>query len=175
VSIAVYPGTFDPVHWGHVDIATRAAAIFDHLIVAVYARPAKNLLFSVDERVAMMQEALRDLPNVTVEHYDGLTVDYVQRRGAQVIVRGLRIISDFELEYQMALTNKKLASGVETVCLMTSLQYAFVSSSIVKEVAMLGGCVDEMVPPHVREALAAKFRALGHNAERKVQIISLRD
>ncbi|MDY7039611.1 MAG: pantetheine-phosphate adenylyltransferase [Chloroflexota bacterium] len=175
MTTAVYPGTFDPVHYGHMDIATRAAKIFDHLIVAVYARPLKNLLFSADERLSLMTEAMTDLPNVTVESYDGLTVEYVRKKNANVMVRGLRVTFDFELEYQMALTNKKLAPDVETVCLFTRLEHAFLSSSIVKEVALVGGCVDEMVAPHVRTALKNKLAQLGKAGSDRVNIVSLRD
>jgi len=175
VTIAVYPGTFDPVHYGHVDIATRAATIFEHLIVAVYSRPLKNLLFTTEERLALMREALKDLPNIEVDSYGGLTVEYVRRKGASVIVRGLRVTYDFELEYQMALANRKLAPEIETICLMTSLEHAFLSSSNVKEIVMHGGCVDEMVPPHVAVALRKKARALGDDLNSKVQLISLRD
>ncbi len=175
MSIAVYPGTFDPVHYGHLDIAKRAATIFDRVIVAVYDRPLKNLLFSTEERLAMMKEALDDIANVEVDTYGGLTVEYLRTRGAQVIVRGLRITYDFELEYQMALTNKKLANEIETVCLMTSLEHAFLSSSIVKEVAIAGGCVDAMVPPKVATALTAKLQALGADGQSKVPLVSLRD
>jgi pantetheine-phosphate adenylyltransferase len=175
MTTAVYPGTFDPVHYGHMDVATRAAKIFDHLIIAVYARPLKNLLFSSNERLALMREAVADLPNVTVESYDGLTVEYVRQKGAQAIVRGLRVTLDFELEYQMALTNKKLDPGIETICLFTRLEHAFLSSSIVKEVAMVGGCVEEMVAPHVQAALKAKLTQLGKASSDRVKIISLRD
>ena len=170
---AVYPGTFDPVTNGHVDIATRAAALFDHLIVAVYARPLKGLLFSTSERLEMMQEALRDLPNVSVESYDCLTVDYVHQKGARFIVRGLRVISDFELEFQMALTNRNLAPEIDTVCLMTSQENLFLSASIVKEIAMLGGCIDGMVPPHVASALKRKLEELDKRGEGEIRIISL--
>jgi len=173
MTIAVYPGTFDPVHFGHLDIAKRAATIFEHVIIAVYDRPLKNLLFSTEERLAMMQETLGDMSNVEVDTYGGVTVEYLRNRGAQVIVRGLRVTYDFELEYQMALTNKKLAN--ETVCLMTSLEHAFLSSSIVKEVAIAGGCVDEMVPPMVAKALVAKLQALGADGLSKVPLVSLRD
>ena len=175
MTTAVYPGTFDPVHYGHIDIATRAATIFDHLIVAVYARPLKNLLFNSEEHIALMREAVADLPNVTVEGYDGLTVDYVRQKGAQVMVRGLRVTFDFELEYQMALTNKKLAPDVETICLFTRLEHAFLSSSIVKEVALVGGCVDAMVAPHVQTALQVKLSRLGKASNDRVNIVSLRD
>jgi pantetheine-phosphate adenylyltransferase len=175
MNVAVYPGTFDPVHYGHLDIASRAATIFDHLIVAVYDRPFKNLLFSVEERLYMMQKALQDISNIAIESYSGLTVEYVRQKKSRVIVRGLRIAYDFELEYQMALTNKKLAPEVESICLMTSLEHAFLSSSIVKEVAMVGGCVEKMVPPHVVVALKRKFEKLGEDGGGKVQLISLRD
>jgi len=162
VTIAVYPGTFDPVHYGHIDIATRAAAIFDQLIVAIYGHgyPLKDFWFSAEERVAMMKEALRDLPNVQVESYDGLTVEYVRSKGAKVIVRGLRVTYDFESEYQRALTNKKLAPEIETISFMTSLEYAFLSSSMVKEIIATGGCVRGMVPPHVEAALREWVRGM---------------
>ena len=164
MTIALYPGTFDPVHFGHIDIIQRAAALFDVLIVGIYDRPTKDLLFSTDERVSMMRNALRDLSNVRVEHYSGLTVEYAIRNGASVVIRGLRMFFDFELEYQMALTNRKMAPQVDTLCLMTSLDYAFVSSSIVKEISMAGGHVDQMAPKHVAEALASKLAGLGDKA-----------
>lgn len=151
--IAVYPGTFDPVHLGHVDIASRAATIFERLIVAVYDRPMKNVLFSTPKRVEMISRALAHLPNVVVCSYSGLTVDLVRSVGAQVIVRGLRVIKDFELEYQMALANRRLAPDIDTICLMTSLEYAFLSSTIVREIALVGGNVSDLVPPHVCEEL----------------------
>jgi pantetheine-phosphate adenylyltransferase len=146
------------VHNGHVDIAARAASLFDRLVVAIYDTPSKRLLFSTDERVAMMRQALASLPNVQVASYHGLTVDFARQVGAKAIIRGLRVVSDFELEYQMSLTNRKLAPDIDMVCLMTSLQYAFVSSTIVKEVAALGGCIDQFVPAHVARALAERFR-----------------
>jgi pantetheine-phosphate adenylyltransferase len=173
--VAVYPGTFDPVHYGHIDIAKRAATIFDRVIVAVYNRPLKNLVFSTEERTAMMKEALQGISNIEVDTYGGVTVQYLRSRGAQVIVRGLRVTYDFELEYQMALTNKKLAHEIETVCLVTSLEHAFLSSSIVKEVAIAGGCVDAMVPPKVAKALSAKLKELGAEGLGKVPLVSLRD
>ncbi len=172
--VAIYPGTFDPIHLGHVDIATRAASIFDQLVVAVYDRPAKNLLFTVEERVTLAQHALTDLPNVRVAPYGGLTVEFARQVGAQAIVRGLRVISDFELEYQMALTNRQLAPEIEFVCLMTRQSHAFLSASIVKEIALLQGDVSEMVPRHVAKALETKRREREKNQE-PVPVISLRD
>lgn len=145
------------MHNGHVDIAARAASLFDRLVVAIYDTPSKRLLFSTAERVDMMRQALKSLPNAQVASYRGLTVDFARQVGAKVIVRGLRVISDFELEYQMSLTNHKLAPEIDMVCLMTSLEYAFVSSTIVKEVAVLGGCVEQFVPAHVARVLADRF------------------
>ncbi len=171
MTIAVYPGTFDPIHNGHIDIATRAAKLFDKLIVAVYERPGKHILFSVEERVDMARKAFEGNPRITVESYNTLTVEFARSRGASVIVRGLRVISDFELEFQMALINKKLAPEIEFLCLMTSQEYAFLSSSIVKEIAALGGCLDSMVPPHVKEALLRKVKEI----KTGVPLISLRD
>jgi len=175
MNTAIYPGSFDPVTNGHVDIATRGAALFDHLIVAVYDRPLKNLLFSTAERIEMAREAVKGLANVTVESYNGLTVSFARSVGATTIVRGLRVLSDYELEFQMALTNRKLAPDIETICLITRQEYTFLSSSVIKEIAMVGGCVEQMVPPHVAAALQDKFRHLGSEAGSKVQIVSLRD
>ena len=172
--IAIYPGTFDPIHLGHVDIATRAATIFDELVVAIYDRPAKSLMFTVEERVGLARQALADLPNVRVTSYGGLTAEFACQVGAQAIVRGLRVISDFELEYQMALTNRQLAPEVDSVCLMTRQAHAFLSSSIVKEVALLEGDVSKMAPPHVAAALEAKRREREKNHE-PVPLVSLRD
>ena len=174
IETALYPGTFDPIHLGHVDIATRASNIFKNLVVAVYDRPAKNLMFTVEERVALARTALKGLPNVRVEPYGGLTVEFAGEVGAQAIVRGLRVISDFELEYQMALTNRQLSPEIEFVCLMTRQAHAFLSSSIVKEVALLSGDVDGMVPPHVARALEETRLRRDKNHE-PVPVISLRD
>jgi pantetheine-phosphate adenylyltransferase len=170
----IYPGTFDPIHFGHMDIATRAANIFDELVVAIYDRPAKSVMFTIEERVELARQALKDLPNVRVAPYGVLTVEFARLVGAQAIVRGLRATWDFELEYQMALTNQQLAPEVEFVCLMTRQDYAFLSSSIVKEVALLSGDVGGMVPPHVAAALEAKRREREENSE-PVPLVSLRD
>ncbi|MHB0859641.1 MAG: pantetheine-phosphate adenylyltransferase [Anaerolineae bacterium] len=157
MTVAVYPGSFDPVHYGHIDIAKRAAALFDHLIVAVFDRPQKNVLFTVEERLGMWREALKDVPNAEARAYGILTVDFVRQMNASVIVRGLRVISDFEVEIQMAFITRKLAPDIDMVCLMTSLEYAFISSSIVKEVARAGGPVNEFVPPQVERALRTRL------------------
>jgi pantetheine-phosphate adenylyltransferase len=153
VITAVYPGSFDPVTNGHLDITARAARVFDRVIVAVYERPAKNILFLPEKRVAMIQRATKDLPNVAVDQYGILTVEYARSVGAQVIIRGLRALTDFELELQMAHINNRLAPDIEVVCLMASQHYSFLSSSIVKEIAALGANVNNLVPPHVAQAL----------------------
>ncbi len=158
--IAVYPGSFDPLTIGHLDIARRSAHIFDTLIVAVYAFPAKNLLFSVDERLALWQKVITDeaLTNVRVEKFTGLVVDFVRTIGGNAIVKGLRSPNDFEAEFQQGLMNRKLAPEIETVCLLTNLEHLFVSSSLLKEVARLGGNVTDMLPAAVLEALQEKHR-----------------
>jgi len=157
--IAVYPGSFDPPTNGHLDIARRAARLFDTLIVAVNATPTKNLLFSVDEQVHLWREVLaaETLTNVRVECYTGFPVEYVRSVGGQVIIKGLRSPSDFEAEFQQGLMNSELAPGVETVCLLTSLPDLFVSSSLLKEVVRLGGEVTDLLPPLVMRALQEKF------------------
>ena len=172
--VAIYPGSFDPVHWGHIDIAKRAAVLFDRLIVAVYNRPNKKLLFSAAERVALAREALCEVANIEVCPYGGLTTEFAKSKDAQVLVRGLRVISDFELEYQMALTNNQLEPGMETICLMTRQEYAFLTGSIIKEIFMLGGDVSSLVPPHVQQALACK-RAEASCTDESIQLVSLRD
>lgn len=158
MTIAIYPGTFDPVTKGHLDIAVRASKLFDRLIVGVYDIPDKRLLFSTDERVQMWQDALNEAGSkVSVEKYSGLTVDYAQRMGVQVIVRGLRAATDFMYEFDMALMNRKMAPGVEEVYLITDIAYLFVSSSRIKEVWQLGTEVDDLVPASVAAALREKF------------------
>ena len=143
---------------GHVDIAERAAALFERLIVAVYDDPPKALLFTVEERVGLMTKALAHVPNIRVENYSGLTVEFARKNKASAMVRGLRMISDFEREFEMALMNQKLAPEIELVCLMTRLEFEFVSSSLLKEAARLGGCIDGLVPEHVIDALKDKYR-----------------
>jgi pantetheine-phosphate adenylyltransferase len=157
--IAVYPGSFDPLTNGHLDIAQRAARLFDTLIVAVYAFPDKNLLFTVDERVALWQEviAAEGMTNVRVDNYSILTVKYVQSVGGQAIIKGLRSPNDFEAEFRQGLMNRKIAPGIETVCLLTDLEQLFVSSSLLKEVARLGGNVSDMLPAAASRALQRKL------------------
>lgn len=155
--IALYPGSFDPVTNGHIDIAIRAARIFDHLVVGVFELPEKQLLFTAEERVALLKKALAHLPNVSICCYSILTVQFAREIGAKVIVRGLRMGSDFEREFDMALMNKKLASEIDTFCLMSSVENQFISSSLLKEVAQWGGCLDNFVPEHVTVALREKF------------------
>ncbi|CAG0934060.1 pantetheine-phosphate adenylyltransferase [Thermoflexales bacterium] len=173
---AIYPASFDPIHYGHIDIAKRAASIFDRVTVAVYDRPLKNLLFNIDERMLLVEQALRDVPNIEIARYGGLTVEYARQVGAQVIVRGLRVVSDFELEWHMALTNKQLAPDIEVVCLMTSQAYAFLSSSTLREVGLLGGDVSSMAPTFVVEALQHKAVERAKDPiNQPVPITSLRD
>jgi pantetheine-phosphate adenylyltransferase len=158
--IAIYPGSFDPIHNGHVDIARRAASLFDELIVAVYDRPAKSLVFSPEERIALARSSIGESVDgcrIIVEGYSGLTVQYARSRGARAIVRGLRAVTDFEYEYQMTTMNRHLEPEVETVFLMTSLRYAYLSSTLLKEVAAGGADIQELVPAAVAEALARRF------------------
>ncbi len=150
---AIYPASFDPITLGHVDVATRAAAIFDQLILAVYDRPLKTLLFPTAQRVELARQAVAHLPNVQVDTYAELTVQFARKRGASVIVRGLRTPSDFEREYSMAQLNRGFNSEVDVVCLMASQHFSYVSSSAVKEIAALGGSVGGLVPEHVEQAL----------------------
>jgi pantetheine-phosphate adenylyltransferase len=153
---AVYPGTFDPVTNGHLDVIERAAKIFDELIVAVTTNPAKTPWFTLEERVEMLKECCSHLPNVTVEAFEGLLVNFVRQKGAKVIIKGLRAVTDFDYEFQMAAINRKLAPEIETLFLMTSLPYAYLSSSAVKEVASLNGCLKDLVPDNVAERLRKK-------------------
>ncbi|MBE2196448.1 MAG: pantetheine-phosphate adenylyltransferase [Anaerolinea sp.] len=172
---AVYPGSFDPAHYGHIDIVTRAARAFDEVYVAVYDRPAKKLLFDFKERVLMLEMALKDLPNVKVASYGGLTVDYAKKIEAFAIIRGLRVFSDFELEFRMALANRRLAPEIEVVTFIADERHLHISSSTVREIASLGGDVSSMCPPFVVEALAAKFHEHKQSGEERDYVISLGD
>lgn len=156
-NFAIYPGTFDPITVGHLDVVRRAARLFDHLIVAVAEATRKKTWFSAEERFRLVQQSTRGLKNVSVELFRGLLVDYVRSRGGHTIVRGLRAFSDFEYEFQMALMNRKLAPDIETVFLMTSEAHSYISSTLVREVAELGGETASLVPPPVRRALAKKL------------------
>jgi len=171
---ALFPGTFDPIHFGHIDIAERASKLFTEIIVAVYDKPLKNLLLSPEERLFLTKETLKHIPNITVVGYSGLTVAYAQKINAQVIVRGLRVFSDFEHEFRMALANHHLAPEIEVVALITSDRHTFLSSTTVREVASLGGNITMMVPPIVLEALNKRFFELGEN-QSIVPLTYLRD
>ncbi len=157
MKLAIYPGTFDPVTNGHLDIVERAAQLFDAVTIAVTTNPAKNPLFTVAERIAMFREATRHLPRIEVESFSGLLVEYAAARGASVMIRGLRAISDFEYEFQMALINRKISHGLDTVFLMASEKYTYLNSTIVKEVARLGGDVSCFVPASVNERIRQKL------------------
>ena len=154
---AVTPGTFDPITYGHLDVITRAAQLVDEVVVAVAASPGKGPLFNLEERTSLAQRAVEHLPNVRVEPFEGLLVDFARNQGAQVIVKGLRAITDFEYEFQMAALNYQLANELETVFIMSPPQYMYLSSSIVRELARLNSPVDQFVPAHVAEALIRKF------------------
>ena len=170
--IAIYPGSFDPLTNGHVDIIERGARIFDSIIVAILANVEKTPLFSESERVAIIRDVFKDKPNVQVETFDGLLVDYAQRKKANVLVRGLRAVSDFEYEFQMALMNRHLAPGLETVFMMPAEQYTYISSRLIKEVFTLGGEITGLVPPIVEEQLRAKQAAEGRQAEGEMNFAS---
>ena len=172
---AFYPGSFDPIHFGHIDIAIRAARIFDEVIVGVYDMPKKRLLFDVDERVAMVEQAFRETKNISVAKFSGFTVDYARQVDALVVVRGLRVFSDFELEFRMGLANKKLAPEIETVSIMTDDRHVYISSSTVREISELGGDVSSMVPPFIAEALAQRFAELKANHNSPGYLYSIRD
>ncbi len=147
--IAIYPGSFDPITLGHLDIIQRSSRLFEQVIVAVLRNPQKIPLFTVEQRLEQIRQATKHLPNVEVDSFDGLTVEYAQMQQAQVLLRGLRAVSDFEIELQMAHTNKTLSTQIETVFLATSNEYSFLSSSVVKEIARFGGSVNHLVPPHI--------------------------
>ena len=154
---AIYPGSFDPVTFGHLDMIKRSAAIMDELIVGVLNNSAKNSLFSVDERVSMLEELTKDIPNVTVDSFDGLLVDYMKKSGATIIVRGLRAVTDFEYELQIAQTNHVEYPEAETIFLTTNLKYSYLSSSIVREFAAYGGDISNFVPPQFIDRIYEKY------------------
>jgi len=157
--VAVYPGSFDPITFGHLDIIERGLEVFDTLVIAVARNSGKNELFSIEERIDLIREAVADNPRVRVDTFAGLLIDYVVAQGARVILRGLRAVSDFEYEFQIAQMNHNLRPSIETLFMMTSVPYGYLSSSIVKEVASLHGPIDTLVPPCVKQALETKFAA----------------
>ncbi|MGB4632169.1 MAG: pantetheine-phosphate adenylyltransferase [Tepidanaerobacteraceae bacterium] len=160
MDIGIYPGSFDPITNGHLDIITRSEKLFDKLIVAVLSNPRKTALFTVDERIEMIRESVKDIDNIEIDSFSGLLIDFARLKKAKVIVKGLRAVSDFEYELQMALMNNKLDSEIETIFIMTSSKYSFLSSSIIKEVSSFGGCVRGLVPPIVEKRLKQKYHNL---------------
>ena len=157
---AIYPGSFDPITNGHLDIVKRGLGIFDRIIVAVLHNPAKKSLFSVAERIEMIEQSLADLPGASADSFDGLLIDYAAQKKAAAVLRGLRAVSDFDYEFQLALMNRRLNRDVQTIFLMTGLRWIFTSSSIIKEAAAFGGDVSGMVPPIVEEQLKKKMAAI---------------
>lgn len=172
---AVFPATFDPIHNGHIDIVHRAVELFDEVIVAVYEMPQKAILFSTEDRVKLVRQAFANRKKIKITTYNSLTVDYCREIKAQVIVRGLRVFSDFEYEFRMALANRQLAPDVETVALITSKEHSFLSSTTVREVASLGGDVSSMVPEFVKEALGRRFTEMREKGESGYVATPLRD
>lgn len=175
ISCALYPGSFNPVHFGHLDIARRALRLFDRVIVAVYTHPGKPILFSADERVELIRRSLADEPRIVVASYSQLTVDYARQVGAQAIVRGLRVFSDFELEFRMALANWRLAPEIEIVNLISAEEHLHISSSTIREVASLGGDVSSMTPSYVVEALKRRFAELKAQGSTTSFMTSIKD
>lgn len=171
---AVYPGTFDPIHLGHIAIARRAARLFDEVVVAVYDRPMKSLVFSPEERITLAESSFTGEENITVMGFNSLLVEFCREIGAPVVVRGLRVFSDFEYEFRMALANHRLAPEIEVVALITNEEHTFLSGSTVREIASLRGDVSSMVPPHVEKALKKRFRELGEG-QQIVPATSMRD
>lgn len=172
---ALYPGSFNPVHFGHLDIARRALRVFDEVVVAIYVHPGKPDLFSVEERSALIREALVDEPRIRVASYNKLTVDYAKEVGAFAIVRGLRVFSDFELEFRMALANRRLAPEIEIVNFIAAEEHLHISSSTIREIASLGGDVSSMTPPHVITALDRRFAELKARGSNSSFMVSLED
>jgi pantetheine-phosphate adenylyltransferase len=160
---ALFPGTFDPIHYGHIDIALRATRLFDELVLAVYDKPLKSLLFTPEERISLVRQAFENQPKIRVVGYSGLTIEFARQIEARVVVRGLRVFSDFEFEFRMALANRRLAPDIDSIALITSEEHTFLSSSTVREIAVLGGDVSSMVPPHVNTALSEKIKVMGEH------------
>ncbi|NLO83458.1 MAG: pantetheine-phosphate adenylyltransferase [Clostridiales bacterium] len=165
MKIAVYPGSFDPITNGHMDIIKRASRIFDKLIVAVVRNPNKVSMFTVNERMDLIRKAVAGLPNVEIDHFEGLLVDFMRSKNARVIIKGLRAISDFEYEFQMALMNRKLDPNIETLFMMTNYKYSYLSSSVVKEIGRLGGCIGDLVPDEVVLDIQKKLRSLSSGGQ----------
>lgn len=172
---AFFPGTFDPIHYGHIDIALRASRLFDELVIAVFDRPLKNLLFSPDERLALVRQTFDDVPKIRVIGYRGLTVDACRANEAQVIVRGLRVFSDFEYEFRMALANHRLGPDIEVIALITNEEHTFLSSTTVREIASLNGDISSMVPSHVALALRSRYAELDREGRLSVTQPQVRD
>jgi pantetheine-phosphate adenylyltransferase len=170
----LFPGTFDPIHFGHINIATRAADLFDEVIVAVYAREQRNILFSPEERLELVRESFKNIGNISVTTYTGLTVKFARKMEAQAMLRGLRVFSDFEYEFRMALANNRLDPDIDVIALITDEEHTFLSSTTVREIAALGGDVSSMVPEHVKVALQKRFNVLGDDQD-IVPLTSLRD
>lgn len=157
MNIGIYPGSFDPITYGHLDIIQRSVKLFDRLIVAVLSNPQKKPLFTVEDRIEMIRQSVNGIPNIEIDSFSGLLIDFARLKQAKVIIKGLRAVSDFEYELQMALMNKKLDNHIETIFIMTNSKYSYLSSSIVKEVSSFGGCVASLVPPLVEQRLKEKF------------------
>lgn len=172
---AVFPGTFDPIHNGHIDIALRARSLFSEVVVAVYDKPLKQLLFSPEERLEMARRSFVGREGITVVGYSGLTVTFCRQVGAKVIVRGLRVFSDFEHEFRMALSNHRLAPDIEVMALITSEEHSFLSGTTVREIASLGGDVSSLVPAHVEEAMRRRFSELDEEGGGVFPLTELRD
>ncbi|NLF49984.1 MAG: pantetheine-phosphate adenylyltransferase [Leptolinea sp.] len=171
---AFFPGSFDPIHYGHIDIASRASRLFDEVVIGVYNKPMKNMLFTPEERIAMAKRTFEEEPKIVVQGYNKLTVDFAREINAKVIVRGLRVFSDFEYEFRMALANHRLAQDIEVVALITNEEHTFLSSTTVREIASLGGNISTMVPSYVAEALNQKFAEMNDDRP-NVHMTSLRD
>ena len=172
---ALFPATFDPIHNGHINIAIRASKLFDEIVVAVYELPQKSILFDTDSRVKLVEEALKSEKKIKVTTYHELTIDFCRKIDAQVIVRGLRVFSDFEYEFRMALANAQMAPDIETIALITSKEHSFISSTTVREVASLNGDVSSMVPKHVQKALTKRISEMKMNGEADYPAAPFRD